>query len=42
MQRFPPDGWDIRMYPMLGADQHQMRPRILRAHARFQPDQDLS
>jgi hypothetical protein len=27
MQRFPPDGWDIHMYPMLGADQHQIRRR---------------
>jgi hypothetical protein len=35
MQRFPPDGWDIHMYPMLGADQHEMRRRTLRAHTRF-------
>jgi hypothetical protein len=42
MQRFPPDGWDIRMYVMLSADQHHMRQRTLRAHARFRPDQDLS
>jgi hypothetical protein len=42
MQHFPLDGWDIHTYSMRGAHQHHMGPRVLRAHARFPPDQDLS